>query len=139
MGKQEYCWEKLLGKVVSFECRMRHHEEGKVSPVTVVLILWSILFAELFQQAGNWVFPHWLSFFSQILAFSSSLFCIYCFMYILEALPNTACAKQPSPNIWGWTLEPKLHSYMLFLRNRGVGLNYRNSHDRVKELHISAA
>lgn len=55
MGEQEYCWEELLGEVMSFECRMRHHEERKqqVSPLTVVLILWSILFAELFQQAGN--------------------------------------------------------------------------------------
>lgn len=60
MGKQEYCWEELLGEVVSFDCRMRRHEEGKeqVSSVTVVLILWSILFAELFQRAGNGVFPH---------------------------------------------------------------------------------
>lgn len=60
MGKQEYCWEELLEEVVSFECRMRHHEEGKeqVSPKTVVLILWPTLFAELFQQAGNGGFPH---------------------------------------------------------------------------------
>lgn len=60
MGKQEYCWEELLGEVVSFECSIRHHEEGKeqVSSMTVVLILWSILFAEMFQQAGNRVFPH---------------------------------------------------------------------------------
>lgn len=60
MGKQEYCWEELFEEVVSFECRMRHHEEDKeqVSPMTVVLISWSILFAELFQQAANGVFPH---------------------------------------------------------------------------------
>lgn len=51
----------------------------------------------------------------------------YCFMCVLEAPPNTACAKQLSPNIWGWILEPKLHSYTLFLWSRGVGLNHKNS------------
>lgn len=52
MRKQEYCWEELLGEGVSFERRMRHHEEGKeqVTPMTVVLILWSILFAACFNR-----------------------------------------------------------------------------------------
>lgn len=85
---------------------MRRHEEGKeqVSSVTVVLILWSILFAELFQQAGNGVFPHWLSFLLQILAFPSSLFCIL-LLYVCtrsttkHSLCKTAISKNLGMNL----------------------------------------
>lgn len=108
-GKQEYCWEDLLGEVVRFECRMRHHEEGKgqVSPVTVVHILWSILFAELFQLAGNGVFPHWLSFLLQIPAFPSSLFCILLLYVCTRSTAKQSLCKTVISKYLGMNLRTK--------------------------------
>lgn len=141
MGKQEYCWEELLGEVMSFECRMGHHEEGKeqVSPMTVVLILWSILFAELFQQAGNGVFPHWLSFLLKILAFPSSLFCIL-LLYVCtrSTTKHSLCKTAISKNL-GMNLRTKTTFLSVIPQKQRCGVKLQNSHDRLKELHISAA
>lgn len=58
-GKLEYCCEELLVEVVSFG-RTRHHEEDKeqLSPMTMVLILWSTLLFAAFFNSLEIVFPH---------------------------------------------------------------------------------
>ena len=79
--------------MVSFECRMRYHEEDKeqVSPMTMVLILWSnLLFAALslemepFLTGCPFFYTYWVFF----LCYSV----FYFFGYILAALPNATCS-----------------------------------------------